>query len=247
MTPLASAALAAALVFVLVHLFVGRLRFLDVEPRSRWLSFAGGIAVAYVFLHILPELAAHRATFAEGLGVGEAAAEAWVYLLALAGLAVFYGLERAAKRSRGRSRASAGVDVVEGRTFALHLGAFALYNVLIGYLLLHREEPGIAPLLLFATAMTLHFVVNDFGLRTDHKHRYDLSGRWILSAAVVAGWALGVFVDVPEVAVGFLFAFLAGGVVLNVLKEELPEERESRFWPFAAGAVGYAGVLLAFV
>jgi hypothetical protein len=38
--------------------------------------------------------------------------------------------------------------------------------------------------------------------------------------------------------------FLAGGVVMNVLKEELPEERESRFWAFLLGAGLYAGVLL---
>ena len=37
---------------------------------------------------------------------------------------------------------------------------------------------------------------------------------------------------------------LSGGIVLNVLKEELPSERESRFWPFALGACGYAALLL---
>jgi hypothetical protein len=41
-----------------VHAIGGRLRFLDVIPRSTWLSLAGGISVAYVFVHLLPELAA---------------------------------------------------------------------------------------------------------------------------------------------------------------------------------------------
>lgn len=40
-------------------------------------------------------------------------------------------------------------------------------------------------------------------------------------------------------------AFLSGGVILNVLKEELPEERASRFWAFALGGVAYAVILLA--
>ncbi len=35
--------------------------------------------------------------------------------------------------------------------------------------------------------------------------------------------------EIPEVAIVVLMAFLAGGVVMNMLKEELPEERESRF------------------
>ena len=41
-----------------------------------------------------------------------------------------------------------------------------------------------------------------------------------------------------------LFAFLAGGIILNVLKEELPEDRQSRFSAFALGAIAYAAVLL---
>ena len=53
--------------------------------------------VAYVFLHVLPELSRHRRTFAESLGVGEERAEVWVYLVALLGLSAFYGLERIAK------------------------------------------------------------------------------------------------------------------------------------------------------
>ena len=80
--------------FVLIHLFIGRLRLLDVVPRSRWLSFAGGVAVAYIFLHILPELGAHQRTFAEELGIGARSAEAWVYLIALAGLAAVRVLEQ---------------------------------------------------------------------------------------------------------------------------------------------------------
>ena len=50
--------------------------------------------------------------------------------------------------------------------------------------------------------------------------------------------------EIPEVAIAVLVAFLAGGVVLNVLKKELPEERESRFWAFALGATLYAALLL---
>ena len=51
-----------ALVFVLaamlavIHLFAGHLQVFDRIPRSRWLSFGSGISVAYVFVHLLPEL-----------------------------------------------------------------------------------------------------------------------------------------------------------------------------------------------
>jgi len=45
------------------------------------------------------------------------------------------------------------------------------------------------------------------------------------------------------VATSALVAVLAGGVILNVLKEELPEECRSRFTPFLLGAAAYAGLL----
>ena len=218
-----------ALGFALVHLLGARLDFLRTVPRSLWLSAAGGVSVAYVFVHILPDLAAHQRRVEEG-GLLESI-ESHVWLIALVGLAAFYGLERLARCGKG----DAGV-------FRIHLGSFALYNFLIGYLLLHREEGG--GLLFYAAALGLHFLVNDQGLREHHGEAYHRV-RWLLAAAPLAGWGLGAAWALPPLAITALFAFLAGGIILNVLKEELPEDRESRFPAFAAGAAGYAALLLA--
>ncbi|MFC7225776.1 hypothetical protein N0B31_00025 [Salinirubellus salinus] len=40
-----------------------------------------------------------------------------------------------------------------------------------------------------------------------------------------------------------LFAFVSGGIVLNVIKEELPEAERGRFRSFFAGAVAYTFVV----
>lgn len=226
--------------FLLVHVFAGRLRFATM-PRSVWLSAAGGVSVAYVFIHLLPELAAHQRRFDTHANGALEQIETHSYLIALVGLAIFYGLERLIRRHRARR----DVDGEEpSGTFWIHLGAFAVYNFLIGYLLVHREEPGVQGLLLFGVAMALHFLVNDQGLHEHHGRAYHRKGRWILAAAPVAGWLLGVATELPPLSVSSLFALLAGGVVLNVLKEELPEDRESRFWAFAAGAAAYSALLL---
>ena len=232
-------ALAAAL--AAVHLFAGRLRFRAI-PRSDWLSGAGGVSVAYVFVHVLPELS-ERHEMLEGTVVGFV--EHHIYLVALAGFAAFYGLERLAQRSRGARDevADAETETSEG-VFWIHVGSFAAYNALIGYLLVHRDERGFVALLFFAVAMGLHFVVNDHGLREHHYEAYDRIGRWLLAVGVLAGTAVGWATAVDEALVTALFAFLAGGVILNVIKEELPEERRSRFQAFALGATMYAGLLL---
>ena len=58
------------------------------------------------------------------------------------------------------------------------------------------------------------------------------------------GALLGLLIGLPEPAIVAVIAFLGGSIVLNVLKEELPEERESRFGAFLAGAGGYAALLI---
>jgi preprotein translocase subunit SecG len=234
-----------AIALAIVHLYSGKLRFLNATPRSRWLSFSSGVSVAYVFVHLLPELNKAQETIKSSLNLELAFLEHHVYLVALVGLAVFYGLERLAETSRQTNQKAGNGDVTSSGVFWIHIVSFAVYNALIGYLLLHREEPGIESLLFFFIAMALHFVVNDFGLRQHHKAIYDRIGRWLLAAAIIVGWVIGSTTEIHRAAVAVLFAFLAGGVVLNVLKEELPEERESRFWAFAVGAAAYAILLLA--
>ncbi|MBW4422924.1 MAG: hypothetical protein KME50_00255 [Nostoc desertorum CM1-VF14] len=235
-----------AIALVIVHLFSGKLQFLNNKLRSRWLSFGSGVSVAYVFVHILPELGKAQVTLQSSLDIRLAFLEHHVYLVALLGLGVFYGLERFANKSRQHNQKTGKGDITSSGVFWIHIASFAVYNALIGYLLVHREESGIKSLLFFSFAMALHFVVNDNGLRENHKQVYDRIGRWLLVAAIIVGWVIGIGTVIHQAAVAVLFAFLAGGIVLNVLKEELPEQRESRFWAFALGAIGYAILLLAF-
>lgn len=239
---LTTAAMVAA--FVSIHLFIKRLRFIDVTPRSKWLSFSGGVAVSYIFLHVLPDLAAHSTELSEQMGAEPAVAESIVYALALTGLVAFYGLERRVKLSRADSREDGEGDQLGEGVLWLHVASYSVLNLLIGYLLLHREEGGAWALALYFGAMALHFVTADYGMRKDHKQAYDQWGRWVTSAAVLTGWALGLAVTLATPVIAGLFAFVAGGIVLNVLKEELPEERQSFFLPFLGGALVYAALVL---
>jgi hypothetical protein len=219
-----------------------------------------------VFVHLLPELARRQDVLGKALRSQLTFLENHVYLIALLGLAAFYGVERASVQGqRGNAQAAesqaadAGGSSAGMGAFWLNMGSFAVYNVLVGYLLLHNFGAALAVngselsraggnmrgLVLFAIAMLLHFVANDYGLRLRHGAAYEHTGRWILAAAIFVGWGLGVAVEVREAVIAALTAFLAGGVILNVLKEELPAERASRFWPFAVGAAAYSALLIA--
>ena len=239
---LAPLALVFALVLATAHVAGGRLRGLDVVPRSAVLSAGSGVSVAYVFVHLLPEVAHVQADLRDLTTTGLVSyLEHHAWLLALAGLVVFYGLELLARRA-GASPGDGGPhpDLVGW----VHIASYSLYNGIVGVLLVERAHESTLTLVLFAVAMGLHMLVNDHGLRADHGRLYRDRGRWIVSAAVVGGWAIGTLVGVTTAVLGMLLAFLAGGVVMNVLKEELPEDRQSRWLPFLVATVAYAALLL---
>ena len=244
------AALIAALVLAAVHLLAPRLRGLTLVPRSRWLSAAGGISVSYVFVHLLPELAEGQVAI-DGGGGAEAAEgepllgflEGHVYLVALVGLAVFYGVEQHSLTSRRRNADRSGEDRTTDDAFWLSIASFTVYNAVIGYLLVRGELEELTQLALYTLALGVHFVINDFALSEHHGDAYRRRARWLVAAAVLAGWSAGIASDVSERVIALVIAFIAGGVILNVLKDELPGERLAQFWPFAAGALAYTALL----
>lgn len=202
---------------------------------------AGGVSVAYVFVHLLPELARGQEVI-DGSDIQLLSyLEHHAYLLALLGLAVFYGLERLIKQHRRELREH---EEAHSGVFWLHITAFAIYNGLIGYLLVHGENNNTTTLVLYCIAMGLHFLVNDFALQSDHKDLFSHRGRWLLSVMPLVGWALGTTTEISELAVSAVTAFVGGSIILNVLKEELPEERNSRFGAFLLGSIGYSMLLL---
>jgi zinc transporter ZupT len=241
---------AAGAVFLgIVHLFAYRLKFLDVFPRSKWLSFAGGVSIAYIFVHLLPELEEKQHAlmeFKESIGQ---LTRYPLYLVSLLSLCIYYGIERHAKLSGVSEKKPANDSAktpehAENTTvFYLHILMFGIYNALVGYTL-RQEEWGLKELLTFVLAIGFHFMVNDIGFIGHYRHTYIKRGRWLLGFTPLLGWVTGNLVRLEEAHLGLVLAFIAGGTILNVMKEELPEERKSNYISFIAGATGYSILLL---
>ena len=229
-----------AIGFTLIHFFSKSLTFIKDTPRSHFLSIAGGIAVTYVFIHLLPDLNRHQAILAEAGKTGIfKMVENPAYMIALLGLTAFYGLEKMVRNSKNEEDEETNLGV-----FWIHIISFFLYNALIGYLLIREDYKSKWGMFFYFLALAVHFVTNDHSLRKDHREIYDRYGRWLLTVAILLGWTIGAFTPLEEVYISLLTAFLAGGIVLNVLKEELPEERKSSFTAFFAGMLGYSLLLL---
>ena len=227
----------AALVLASVYVFGSRLRS---RLRYRgWVSIAGGVSVATVFVDLLPEISERQAMFSASVHSKAALfPEQAIYLAALVGFVLFYGLQHFVA-------ASASAEGNSGVVFSLlRITAFAGYSGLIGYLLVHNVWKNDPSLLLYTLAMAFHLLLVDHSLSQSAHEAYEARGRWILALAVLVGWCAGVVTAIPEQWLARIIGFVCGGVIMNTLVVELPEERGGRFWPFVFAAAAYALVLI---
>jgi hypothetical protein len=212
--------------------------------RRRYISAAAGISVAYIFVDVLPELELQRKVLVEAAEGQELLfAEQGIYLLALLSFVVMYGLQYmvlAQRESRRETVAAGEADPL----YWVHLGGYAAYSALIGYLLIERAERGDLSVAIYTFAMAVHFLIVDHSLEEEHGRLYGSRGRWLLAASVMAGWLIAVLTPLPEEWVARLFAILAGGVIITSLRAELPNEQVGRFWPFCLSAVVFAIILI---
>ena len=105
-------ALLSALVLAALHLAAPRIRKLPLVPEHVTASFAGGVAVTYVFLHLLPELSEGSRRVREVLGDESERTPLLgleIFAVALSGFLLFYGLERLAERHRQDAGGGGGV------------------------------------------------------------------------------------------------------------------------------------------
>lgn len=233
-----------ALGFSLIHFFSKYMKFAGRVPRSRFLSFEAGVAVSYVFVHLLPELSEYQEAVAEQVANPVLRyIENQIYIVAMGGLVLFYVIEQLVRKANHDQRMK-DTEEPGSVVFWLQMASFFLYNAIIGYLLVRGEFSLPLGLLFYFLALGVHFVTNDWSLRRHHKEAYDKYGRTLLSLSPVIGWTAGVFAEISIVRLSVLQAFIAGGVILNVMKEELPEEQQSSITSFLGGVTGYTILLL---
>lgn len=204
-------------------------------------SFAGGVAVAYVFLQMLPGLVEYNKPIGEFL-LGRQwltpFTELMIYIVALFGFFIYYGMELWAERYRDQRHN-------DGLVYALHLGMFCLYNFLITYTMSLRAQSSQTATVLFTFAMALHFLLTDRKFSRLYRQRFDRRGRFVLIIALLIGWLCSVLFDPVNVLIAaFMTAFLAGSVLLNVFREELPASGLTSYRWFSFGAALITTILL---
>lgn len=185
----------------------------------------------------MPELEEHRPAVA-GSTIGMLLdTEKRIYFWALAGFITFAGLSRLRSGPTGGARNIA-------QLYSGVIAGYALYMLLIGYMLVSRENASMLSLGLYVFAIGLHLFMMDSELAEQFEGRYEPGGRVLLACCVLLGWVLGTGELLPDFVTSRLFAFLAGGILITAVHAEVRAEEGRRFSWFVGGATAYATVLL---
>lgn len=229
---------ALALVLVVVHLVASRVARLSGLAQDRLASVGGGVAVAYVFVQLLPELADGGRSLTE-LPISDYAptpiVESGLFLLALVGMLVIYSLDVAADSGRGSSR----------MLYRAHMAVFALINVIYAYTMPSLLTTGIDYAVLFTLAIGAHVLLADRTLARSHPDLFRHEDRWIGILGVVVGFALAaVFPPVSELTLAVATALLGGGLLMTTFREELPVASKARLLWLLVGAGVMTALLL---
>ncbi|WP_019531466.1 hypothetical protein [Dasania marina] len=235
---LVSLSLVAVIFLSLVHVLADMLRWKQQLPQKYWLSFADGISISYVFLGLLPKIIEGTADIPDSMGPMVAILKHNPFLPLLIGLVSFYGLERLIEKPATENNPQLS-NSSEIRVWS-HLASYALYKAIIGYLIAKMNDPLL--IAIFVLSMAVHFLVVDYRMMEIHKGAYQRVGRWLLTLAIILGWAIGITTVIAPVVVTLLLAFVAGGIVLVVLEEEFSREHPSSFPAFLVAVLAYMAV-----
>lgn len=236
----------AALLLAFVHVFVGKLRFLEEDPAA-WNSAAAGIGIAYAFLVLLPKLAAAQGTLetvSESSIYGFLAHHA--YFVALAGLVFYYVMDVAVERVLVLPERRAWRPAVRLLVHA-HAGSLMGYYLLVSYLMSEQVDGsfiGYVFLLLFGTAMVLHYATIDFGLRRKYGGLYDRYIRWVFVAASITGWLLATTTQIAYTTIALLTSLFAGALLVFTLKEKMPGTTGIKFIPFLTATLIFSFMIV---
>ena len=216
-----------ALVFSAIHIWSEKLYGFLYKSERVAVSFGGGMAVTYVFIHLMPELEKGSKL----LGIG-------VHFITLIGFLIFYGIQHYCWRIRSRSLKKNPL------IFYLNLGFYCIYNGLLIYVIPELFDRSLLFIFLYIFAMSLHLISADRSLSEDYSHEFKSWGRYVLVASVIAGLTIDIFTEpANELVSDVLTAILAGSLMFNIFKDELPNPENSSFRWFCGG-VGLYLILL---
>lgn len=215
----------------LIHLLGNNKRWSELIWKGPFLSFAAGISFSYVFIKLLPELEKGQPLLKQTFNPIIPYLDRHTYLIALFGVLFYYGIHTSTL-----SGTKSG--------YWINLMGYQLFNFFVGASLADINDPDIQPLLLLTIAIGMHYFIRDHQAYVKDALLYDRYARWLLILALFAGYGVGYFMNIPDILVAIVVSFIAGGILLNALRYDLPKREQIGYGFFVLGALMFTIILL---
>jgi len=211
-----------ALVLSVVDFFTEGL-FSKASPnKMKFISFAAGASVTYIFLILLPEIYTGAMTINRLL-----------FLTILFGFGVFHIIEKYIRQN------FTGPELRKEHRL-VHSSTSFIYFFVVGFILVKVAESNVLSGVLLFIPILLHIIIDSLPRRATKKRHL----RALHASSAFLGALTATFIDVGEAGNVALLGVVGGGLLYMVIRESLPREREGRPLYFLIGLLLFTVVIL---
>ena len=232
------------LILASVHFLCGKnnwWRFFEVHG---WVSFSAGASVAYVFIHVFPDISILQQQFT-GIPSHHHNGQFFnqpLYLTALAGLCLPYILDTLELSYTERDKK---IHVkIHQSIFGIRKVLYTLYNMMLAYMIVTRQGEGMLNMKIIVLVLSMHFIVLNANFKEVYHELFKTYVRWFAILGLVLGGVLGKTIHLPEFILAYVFALIGGIITYTALKQELPKTSHRAPFHFIAGVVCFALLIL---
>ncbi len=205
--------------YVTEHIFSKKLR-----TNQKLVSFSAGVAIAYLLLHMFPEIASNALIDGNRL-----------FLFALLGFVSLNLIEQYIYKEIGKLKRTSFYHK------GIHVVYFFVYNFLVGAVLVVFAARGLKHTLLFFVPFLLYIIAEILPQEFEFRNSFS---KIFFSMAPVIGAIISIYyIDFIYMAFGELISFIAGTLLYIVIRESLPSDKAEKPLYFMIGVLLYTLVI----
>lgn len=212
--PVEDIAVFFGLLIVLAHFFSGRIP----KKSGKFLSFATGISVTYIFLYLMPEVM--MSTTSHSL------------IFVLLGFSVLRVLEIHIHRHHSLS-------IMKRELKELHASIFFIYHFFLGVVLYNILGSNILGGALFFFPLLFHTTISSASLVEMDKKISGIRLRLVLSLSTLVGITISILVRIPHIVDAVVLGFITGALLYVIIRDSMPKETRAQPSYFLLGVILY--------
>jgi len=194
--------------------------------KQRLVSFAAGISVAYLFLHLFPQL------YSSIIGADQSYQQLTFFLM-MAGFISYHIIEKWIYQHARRDEIVKEVEIEHSLTLFF-------YHFIIGFVFVSLLHDGLENGLLYFIPLSLHIIINAL----PHSHRFRGNGvRLFFTSAPLLGAVVGSFFILPTLVQTTLLGLIAGILLFIEAREIVPKRRGESIAFFMVGVALFTVVI----